>query len=98
MLGLCIVPLAIFLGTGAAAGERSRGTFSFLQSLPIPMWQVSMHKLVAGLVTIVIPVMLIMALAHAGCWLLVQWEVLSPVVFSSRGAGLRTEIGCPTLI
>ena len=48
---MCIVPLAIFVGLGTAAGERSRGTLAFLQALPVPMWRVALHKLIAGLLT-----------------------------------------------
>lgn len=47
-LVMAMVPLAVFIGLGVAAGERSRGTLPFLQSLPVPMWRVAIHKLAAG--------------------------------------------------
>jgi ABC-type transport system involved in multi-copper enzyme maturation permease subunit len=50
-LVMAIVPLAIFIGLGVAAGEQSRGTLTFLQALPVPMWRVAIHKLAAGLAT-----------------------------------------------
>ena len=53
ILVMCIVPLAIFVGLGTAAGERSRGTMSFLQALPVPMWRVALNKVFFGLATIV---------------------------------------------
>ena len=57
-LAIGIVPLAIFIGLGTAAGERSRGTMPFLQALPVPMWRVALHKLAFGLVTIILPALL----------------------------------------
>ena len=58
MMFLCIVPLSIFIGLGTAAGERSRGTLPFLQSLPVSMRHVALTQLVAGLMTVVFPVVL----------------------------------------
>lgn len=52
-LAICVVPLAIFVGLNAAAGERSSGTLPFLQSLPVPMGRVALHKFVAGFFTVV---------------------------------------------
>src|SRR4029079_5622139 len=39
------IPMAVFVGLSIAAGEQSRGTLPFLQSLPVPMWRVALHKL-----------------------------------------------------
>jgi hypothetical protein len=58
MLFLCSVPLAVFLGLGAAANENSRRTFAFLQSQPVPLWQLAIVKLVAGMLTIATAVVL----------------------------------------
>ncbi|HVT27963.1 MAG TPA: hypothetical protein VHE81_08110, partial [Lacipirellulaceae bacterium] len=52
LLDLCVAPLAIFIGLGTAAGERSRGTLAFLQALPVPMRRVAVHKWFYGLATI----------------------------------------------
>ena len=47
-----MIPLAVFIGAGVAAGERSRGTCHFLQAMPLSQ-RGSRHryKLVAGLAT-----------------------------------------------
>jgi hypothetical protein len=63
-LGICIVPLAIFVGLNSAAGERSTGTLPFLQALPIPLWRVALHKFVAGLVTVVASVLLTLLIIY----------------------------------
>ncbi len=60
-----IVPLAIFVGLGTAASERSRGTLSFLQSLPVPMWRVALHKLAFGLIALLVPALFCVGLAFA---------------------------------
>jgi len=64
LLVMCIVPLAIFVGLGAAANERSRGTLAFTQSLPVPMWRVACSKLLFGFVTLAAPIMLTVALFY----------------------------------
>src|SRR6478752_1665303 len=46
------IPMAIFIGLSAAAGERSRGTLSFLQALPVPLWRVALHKIGFALITV----------------------------------------------
>jgi len=58
---LCSVPLAVFIGLGAAANERSRGTLAFLQALPVPMWRVALAKCFFGLVSLVVPIAAAMA-------------------------------------
>src|SRR5262245_10798198 len=67
VLAIGIVPLAIFIGLGTAAGEQSRGTLRFLQALPVPMWRVALHKMAFGFVTIIVPALLTLALAYAWC-------------------------------
>lgn len=52
VLVMCIVPLAIFVGLGSAAGERSRGTLPFMQALPVPVWRVALSKILFGLATL----------------------------------------------
>ena len=64
---MCIVPLSIFIGMGTAAGERSRGTMRFLQALPVPMWRVSVNKLLLGFATIVAATMLTLGFVSIWC-------------------------------
>src|SRR3972149_3351379 len=64
LLFLSIVPLAVFVGLGAAANERSSGTLPFLQSLPVPMWRVALSKLLFGLLTIIAPIVLTVLLFY----------------------------------
>ncbi|MCI0492857.1 MAG: hypothetical protein L0Z07_07965 [Planctomycetes bacterium] len=64
LLAMVIVPLAVFVGLGTATSERSRGTLPFLQALPVPMWRVALHKLAFGLIAIVVPAMLCVALIY----------------------------------
>lgn len=58
-------PLAIFVGAGTAASERSRGTLGFLQALPVPLWRVALHKLALGLLTLIVPSLLVTGLIAA---------------------------------
>ncbi|MGE3638310.1 MAG: ABC transporter permease subunit [Pirellulales bacterium] len=52
----CILPLAMFIGAGVATGERSRGTLEFTRALPVPQWKVAAHKLAAGALTCIVPI------------------------------------------
>jgi ABC-type transport system involved in multi-copper enzyme maturation permease subunit len=61
LLSFCIVPMAFFVGLGAAAGERGARTMAFTQSLPVPMWRVAVAKLLVGTLTIVVPTLLTVA-------------------------------------
>lgn len=67
VLVMCIVPLAIFIGLGTAAGERSRGTLSFMQALPVPMWRVALNKVFFGLVTIAGAALLTLLFVYVWC-------------------------------
>jgi hypothetical protein len=80
LLVMCIVPLAVFVGLGAAANERSRGTLAFLQALPVPMWRVACSKLLFGVVTLVVPVVFAVALFYV-------WTL----VFENLGVDYRTR-------
>jgi hypothetical protein len=64
MVCFCLVPLAVFVGLGSAANERSRGTMAFLQALPAPMWPVALAKLIFGLLTLTLPVVLTLPLLY----------------------------------
>ena len=57
-LFLCAMPLAVFVGLGIAAGERSRRTLPFLQALPVPMWKVAIAKFLFGWIALIIPALL----------------------------------------
>ena len=61
MVGLCILPLSMFIGLGAAASERSRNTLPFLQSLPAPLWRVAVIKVVFGLFSLLVAIALAIA-------------------------------------
>jgi hypothetical protein len=51
-----VMPLAMFVGAGTAAGESSRRTAAFLGSLPAVGWRVAIVKLVAGLITLCVAI------------------------------------------
>ena len=72
-----LVPLSIFVGLGTAAGERSRGTLPFLQSLPLPMRSVALCKIGFGVATVIIPVLLTLGLVLI--WSLIrEWLAIEP--------------------
>src|SRR5260370_21117537 len=52
LVSFCLVPLAVFVGLGTAASERSHGTLPFLQALPVPMWPIALTELIFGLRTL----------------------------------------------
>jgi hypothetical protein len=68
MLFMCSIPLGAFIGLGAAANERSRGTMPFLQALPVPMWHVAIIKLALALATIVAAIALCVASFSVWRW------------------------------
>lgn len=84
MVMMCMVPLAVFVGLSSAASERSRNTLPFMQSLPVPMWHLALTKLVLGLITVVLPVLL--AIASCYVWqrlfdlLRADYELSKPIV------------------
>jgi hypothetical protein len=91
MLVPCVAPLSIFLGLGVAASERSRGTLQFLQSLPVPMWRVALHKVSFGLTTLFVPIALTIALVYAYGFILMWTGIVTTTVDSSHGFNLRTS-------
>jgi hypothetical protein len=90
-LTLAIVPLTVFVGLGTAASERSRGTLPFLQSLPVPMWRVAIHKLVAGLATFIVPALLTVAFVFAGLKLGTLMGIEYRQSFSELASGFRQD-------
>src|SRR5688572_16867091 len=82
---MCSIPLAIFVGLGAGASERSRNTLPFLQSLPVPKWRVAAVKLIAGWSTLVVPI----AITLAGFFL---WEF----VLDAAGVEYDASLGSVT--
>lgn len=68
----CAIPLSIFVGLGAAAGERSHRTLPFLQSIPVPMWWTAIAKLVFGVATLVLSMLLTTAFLYAA-FLILWW-------------------------
>ena len=70
MLSLCVVPLAVFMGLSAAANERSRGTLPFLQTPRPPTWRTSLTKMVFGLSSLILAVVLTLPLFYGwNLWL-----------------------------
>jgi ABC-type transport system involved in multi-copper enzyme maturation permease subunit len=66
-----VVPLAsAFLAMHIAAGEQSRGTLPFLQSLPVSMRRPAAAKLLAALTTAVVPVLGAVAVAILVTWVI----------------------------
>lgn len=61
----CMAPLAVFVGLGAAANERSRGTLPYLQSSPVSMRRAAVIKLVMGFLTLVAAIILVELLVWA---------------------------------
>lgn len=55
----CMGPLAVFVGVGAAANERARGTLPFLQASPVSMRRAAITKLVAGFLTLAVAIILV---------------------------------------
>lgn len=59
MMGVLAIIGAVFIAMGVAAGERATGTLELLRSLPIRMPQVAAIKLAAGLISCLVPILLI---------------------------------------
>jgi ABC-type transport system involved in multi-copper enzyme maturation permease subunit len=57
-----ILPLSVLIAATTAAYERSHGTMPFLSALPISQRRVAGIKLVAGLATCLVPVLLVLVL------------------------------------
>ncbi len=89
MLTLFVPLAAMFLGAGAAAGEQSRGTIRFLQSLPTPMWRPAIAKLAWSGLIVVTPALLAL-LAVLGNWSIteVPFDLAPPLLAAAAiGAG-----------
>lgn len=56
----------LFVAMGVSAGERASGTLGFTQSLPVPLWQPALARLVAGAVACALPIILTTALLILG--------------------------------
>jgi hypothetical protein len=83
IVGLCMLPLSMFIGLGAAAGERSRNTLPFLESLPTPLWRVAIVKIVMGLFSLFAAIALSIAL------LMVVWEYIAWQTGHNTGRAIR---------
>ena len=64
LVTFCTLPLAVFIGLGTAASEASRKTLPFLQALPAPMHRIAAWKLLFGLVTLFVPILLAACLIY----------------------------------
>ncbi|HWB12388.1 MAG TPA: hypothetical protein VG826_24400 [Pirellulales bacterium] len=66
---LCLVPGAIFIAMGVAAGERTAGSLDFLRTLPVSRWKFAVARLSAGAMALLLPLAAIVVLQ-----ILVGWE------------------------
>jgi ABC-type transport system involved in multi-copper enzyme maturation permease subunit len=57
MLVYGIIPISMFMGAADAAGESTRGTLQFTQSLPVSMRRVGFWKFALGLGTCALPIL-----------------------------------------
>jgi hypothetical protein len=83
---LCAVPLTICIAADDSTGERSRGTLPFLQALPIPRQKIAVQKLVFGLATCLLPIVLTILSAHL-------WRFLRHLIVGSTGQPLVNWFG-----
>jgi ABC-type transport system involved in multi-copper enzyme maturation permease subunit len=58
MIGLGVPAVAIFVGAGVAAGERSRRTLSFLQGLPVSTRRAALAKLIVAVAVVMGPALI----------------------------------------
>ena len=54
----CSIPLAVFVGASTAASERARHTLAYMHAQPTSLRPVAAFKLLAGLLTVSIPICL----------------------------------------
>ncbi len=69
----------LFLGMHTAAGENEHGTMQFLQTLPVPMRKPAGVKLFVSWVTVVVPVLIVVGLAHA----YLSWHQFTPAILAN---------------
>jgi len=82
LLFYCVLA-GTFLGMSTAGGESGRKTLPFLQSLPAPMWQPGITKLMIAILTAVLPV-LVLAAVFYGWWTLQNWPGKAELQFEGR--------------
>lgn len=70
---LPMIPLSMLIAASSATSERSRGTLPFLLSLPISPKRVAVTRLISGLSTCLIPVLIVIGLIYI--WHL-GWDLL----------------------
>jgi hypothetical protein len=62
----CLIVYAVlagsFVGMSVSAGENSNRTMRFTQALPIPMWQTAIVRVLVGLFTVVVPIVVVVAI------------------------------------
>ena len=62
---------AVFVGMGIASGEHSRGTIRFLQAIPVQTSRPAIAKLIVGLLTLILPILIATGLFNA-------WDKVAP--------------------
>jgi hypothetical protein len=55
LASLCLVPGALFIAMGVAAGERTAGSLEFLRSLPVDPRKWALARLLAGATAVLLP-------------------------------------------
>ncbi|HEV3342183.1 MAG TPA: hypothetical protein VG125_17580, partial [Pirellulales bacterium] len=81
MASWCLLPGAVFIAMGVAAGERTAGGLEFLRSLPVALWKWAVARLLAGAVALLLPLAAIVLLQlMAGSPKKVDGPALSQVV------------------
>src|SRR5262245_44058669 len=70
LLTYSIVPLAVFIGAGDAAGVRGRNTLPFLQSLPVRSWPAEFWKVLFGIACCIVPIFFALIAIGMMYWLL----------------------------
>ena len=69
MVGLVLffhsILAGLFQGMHTAGGENGRGTMPFLQTLPVPMRKPAAARLLVSWITVVVPMLVVVALAYA---------------------------------
>jgi len=85
-----------FLGMSTAGGENGRKTLLFLRSLPAPMWQSAITKLMAALFTVVLPVLVCAGVFYVW-WTFNHWPGDVELQFDERHWSVAGFVAAETL-
>lgn len=80
LLAYCYVFFVpLFIAMGVSSAERSTGSISFVNALPIPRWKAGFARILTGWLVLIIPILA----ASAICLLIVSWIPISLQGFKS---------------